>query len=87
MRKISPFCPLLVMLAFLLTLSGCVDGGKAPSRKSGSYLPDSPEDVCPIKVGQKIPVLNYKTVLDKDYDIAAEMAERPTILIVYRGGW
>ncbi len=53
----------------------------------GSSVPISPESVCPLLNGQKVPPLTLKTLEDKSFDLSAALARKPTILIFYRGGW
>ncbi len=53
----------------------------------GSSVPTSPEAVCPLLNGQKIPPLTLKTLENKPFDLSAAITTKPTILIFYRGGW
>jgi len=53
----------------------------------GSNIPISPEAVCPLLTGQKIPAITLKTIEGQTFDLASSFAKKPTILIFYRGGW
>ncbi|MEW5802803.1 MAG: hypothetical protein AB1847_11950 [bacterium] len=50
-------------------------------------LPDSPAGICPLLVGAKVPRLTLFTAKGRPFDFSAAIAEKPTILVVYRGGW
>ena len=50
-------------------------------------LPTSAEDICPILVGAMVPKLTLTTVEGSLFDLNAAIAEKPTVLIFYRGGW
>jgi peroxiredoxin len=49
--------------------------------------PTKAEDISPLLVGEKIPALTLKDVDGKDIDLNKAIAEKPTILVFYRGGW
>ena len=40
-----------------------------------------------LAVGATIPDVNLRTEKDKDFNLRAAVAERPAVLIFYRGGW
>lgn len=46
----------------------------------------SAESICPLLVGQKIPRVQLKTHDDKTFDLNAAIAQKPAVLIFYRGG-
>lgn len=48
---------------------------------------DSPEQVQPLKQGDRAPGGALQDLHGKDVDLGALMAGKPTILIFYRGGW
>ncbi len=50
-------------------------------------LPTMPEKVHPLAVGSHAPTPMLRGADDKDFDLAAALAEKPTVLIFYRGGW
>lgn len=50
-------------------------------------LPSSAEDICPILVGASVPKLTLTTLNGSSFDLNAAIAEKPTVLIFYRGGW
>lgn len=47
----------------------------------------SPEAVNPIAVGEKIPDVSVQNAKGEDVNLRALVAEKPTALIFYRGGW
>jgi peroxiredoxin len=57
------------------------------SAASAIAAPDTAGDVCPIKVGSRIPQLSLRTPANKAFDLNAAIARKPTVLIFYRGGW
>ena len=52
-----------------------------------SGVPLKPEDVSPLLVGEKIPILVLANAKGESVDLNKAIAERPTILVFYRGGW
>ena len=52
-----------------------------------SKLPASPREVCPLLVGEPVPEVGLETTAGEAVDLQTVMADRPTILIFYRGGW
>jgi hypothetical protein len=47
----------------------------------------SAEDVRPPAVGGSLPELTLTTAEGEPFDLNAAVAEQPTVLILYRGGW
>jgi len=47
----------------------------------------SPEEVTPPSVGDTLPALTLTTADGTPFDLNVAVAERPTLLILYRGGW
>ncbi len=52
-----------------------------------SDIPQNPEDISPLLVGETIPDVSLKTVSGELLNLRAEVAKKPTILVFYRGGW
>lgn len=50
-------------------------------------LPEKPEDVSPLLIGETIPNESVITVEGKSVAIYDLIKEKPTVLIFYRGGW
>lgn len=50
-------------------------------------VPDKPEDISPLLVGETIPAVKLLNVAGQSVDLKAEVAKKPTILVFYRGGW
>ncbi|MFC1525184.1 hypothetical protein ACFL6X_00045 [Candidatus Latescibacterota bacterium] len=70
---------LLVVLA--LTLA-------APTaRAEEAIAPASPWEVKPLLVGSTIPKVALETSEGLAFDLNAEVAQKRTILVFYRGGW
>ncbi len=71
----------LVPTALLLGGSLAAHAGKAVA------VPTKAEDICPIKIGSRLPRLTVQTMGGKPFDLNAAIARKPTVLIFYRGGW
>ncbi len=49
--------------------------------------PQKPEDISPLLYGEKIPAVMLPDATGKEFDLNRSIAEKPAILIFYRGGW
>ncbi len=50
-------------------------------------VPQKPEDISPLLIGENIPRVNLLNAGGESFDLNAAVATKPTILIFYRGGW
>jgi peroxiredoxin len=50
-------------------------------------IPQKAEDISPLLYGEKIPAVVLQDISGQDFDLNKAVAEKPTILIFYRGGW
>lgn len=50
-------------------------------------VPLKPEDISPLLAGESIPILSLPSSSGKSVDLNKLVAEKPTILVFYRGGW
>ncbi|MGF6848912.1 peroxiredoxin [Chitinophaga sp. W3I9] len=50
-------------------------------------VPVKPEDISPLLIGEPIPMLQLPTSSGKRFDLNKSVAEKPAILVFYRGGW
>lgn len=75
------FLTLYLLLAFSASSMATSD------MEDDDKIPASPEQIRPILVGQKIPQLTLTSIDGLPYNVNAESAKKPTILIFYRGGW
>lgn len=71
--------PLLNRLSTVLLAAAALLGAHATGTAA-----DAP---APLGVGDHLPPGILKTMDGEDFDLAAAIARRPTVLIVYRGGW
>lgn len=56
--------------------------------KQSSYvIPQKPEDISPLLNGENIPLVTLLDASGSSFDLNKAVAEKPTILIFYRGGW
>lgn len=78
----KPLHPLLILgLATGLVVTGQV----FPSDRGG--VPSSPQEIRPLLIGAKIPEVSVRNSEGTDIALADVLRKKPTILIVYRGGW
>lgn len=49
--------------------------------------PEKATDISPLLIGERIPVISLPAANGQVYDLNAAVAQKPTILIFYRGGW
>ena len=73
-----------VRLMLLLFLSAAVASG-AVAR--AAEVAGSPEEIRPLLIGAKAPDLTLKTGDGQPFSLREAIAEKPTVLILYRGGW
>lgn len=52
-----------------------------------AQLPEKPEDISPLLIGEKIPSVTVQTTLGKDISTDDLFRAGKSILIFYRGGW
>jgi len=57
------------------------------AQSQGENIASSANEICPIKVGAKIPPLKLPTVDGNLFDLNAAFSQKPTVLVFYRGGW
>jgi peroxiredoxin len=50
-------------------------------------LPAKAEDIAPLLIGETIPAENLVNMEGKTVSLADIVKEKPTVLIIYRGGW
>lgn len=82
---------LLFLCSFVLIGAAAAARGQAtrPANAPGTVgaIAASAADVKPLGAGEHVPAVELKTVDGKPFDLAAESAKAPTVLIFYRGGW
>ncbi len=47
----------------------------------------SPEEVSPLLIGQQVPDISLKSADNRELQLRSLVAEKPTVLLFYRGGW
>jgi len=55
--------------------------------QSGDRLAESAEEICPLLVGQSVPDVPLTTAEGEAINLSEALAQKPTLLIFYRGGW
>lgn len=51
-----------------------------------TFLCSAQNDICPLKVGEKIPTINLQNIESETFNLN-EQCQKPTVLIFFRGGW
>lgn len=59
----------------------------AGSAAAAGQLPVGADHVIPLSVGTSLPDVTVKTAANQDFNLAAQTAGKPTVIIFYRGGW
>lgn len=52
-----------------------------------SKIPLNPQDISPLLIGEKIPEAVLSDASGRDFDLKKAISEKPTVLVIYRGGW
>jgi len=52
-----------------------------------AQLPEKPEDISPLLIGEKIPVLTLTNLDGNTESTTTILNGKPTVIMVYRGGW
>ena len=78
----------LMVVAGMMLMVGC-GGSEGPGEKVGGVgqPPDKAEEVRPLLMGAAVPEISLRTAEGEAFDLNAAIAEKPTVLIFYRGGW
>lgn len=71
------FQRIFLLAFFAVLLSGHVQ----------AQLPEQAEDVAPLLIGESLPNISLGSVDGTSVALHDLLAEKPTVLIVYRGGW
>ena len=58
-----------------------------PPGITAGEIAESANDIQPVGTGDKMPAATVRTVEGEDFSLADAVAEKPTVLIFYRGGW
>ncbi len=77
----------LIKIALLVLMLGLSAGSSYQQEMEAKPPADSPQSVTPLLIGADIPKATLKTIDGNSFDLNAAIAEKPTILMFYRGGW
>lgn len=66
----------LILFSLLLT-----------SLASFAQIADTPEEISPLLIGEKIPAIQVATINGEAKILTDVIAKKPTVLLFYRGGW
>ncbi|MHC4131302.1 MAG: peroxiredoxin-like family protein [Planctomycetota bacterium] len=84
MKPLRSNIALLILLIIVLLFLGAAE--KAPNPCRGKAM-TSPENICPVLVGTKIPHVKLQDIDGNIVDLMKIIQAKPTVLIFYRGGW
>lgn len=99
MKKISNQLSLSIsMLGAFLCIFTSVHAQEAKLTADGKVMrtatktmswtyPEKPEDISPLLIGETIPMATLSDASGKNFNLNKAIAQKPTILIFYRGGW
>lgn len=76
-----------IIIIAIIALKICIAQSPLHAADNNTSIPDRAEDICPIQIGQALPHVVLKTSDNQPFDLNGAVAEKPTILIFYRGGW
>jgi len=71
-----------ILLVLFLILCSCSE-----KINNEQILPDNPNDIRPLKIGDKIPNFKLIDLKGNEFYLYDYLKNKPTILIVFRGGW
>ena len=74
-----------VILAVLVATSPLYTVSGATS--DATQIPDSAQKVTPLLIGSPVPDVTLETSNSEAFDLRRHSAEKPTVLVFYRGGW
>jgi len=75
-----------VLLGFTAFNASAISSNVRDTTAMQQY-PKQSTDISPLLIGEKIPLVNIPAANGKPFDLNAHVADKPTILIFYRGGW
>ncbi|MHC4266028.1 MAG: peroxiredoxin-like family protein [Planctomycetota bacterium] len=84
MKSLKSNTALLILLILVLLSLGATEKPSHPCRGKAMA---SPEDICPVLVGTKIPDVKLQDINGNTVDLMKITQAKPTVLIFYRGGW
>jgi peroxiredoxin len=76
-----------ISLASLLLFAVFICSSIRLNAQMSTGIPEKPEDISPLLIGENIPEINLSDATGKNFDLNSAIARQPTILIFYRGGW
>ena len=68
-------------------LSLAIAGLAAASPAAAADPAPSAAEIRPLLIGARVPAVELKNSAGESVDLLAAVAKKPTVLILYRGGW
>lgn len=75
------------ILFFIVVFVSFFPADKILSQDSDRSVALSADAICPIKIGMELPVLTLTTSEGKSFNVNKAIQLKPTVLVIYRGGW
>lgn len=83
--KSIKFTLIVAILVFgVLLMTGA---RKADEKSERAKVYDSPQKVCPVLVGTKIPDITLRDINSNEIKLIERISQKPAVIIFYRGGW
>lgn len=87
--------PIKISTLFIFTFFACLTQAQQNQMKMTEQgmkpavytIPQKPEDISPLLNGEKIPMVTLLDMEGKSFNLNTSVAEKPTLIIFYRGGW
>lgn len=85
MKRIIGILPLLLAIsAFTLPVNAAI---QQPSYQHNDSIPAEATGISPLLYGEKMPAATLKDKEGRSVNLGKLVAERPTVLVFFRGGW
>ena len=83
---INVFAAAMLMCVTMIGDRVMADGSGVATERVAA-VPDNAGDICPVLIGESLPKMVLTTVDGGQFDVNAAVAEKPAVIIFYRGGW
>ena len=77
---------IIFTMTLSLVLPSVIDHSRAADLIE-NIVPHSAETVQPLLIGANVPAIVIKQADGSPFDLNKSFAEKPTVLVFYRGGW
>lgn len=85
LARMIPAVILTIITMMMLTLTPTT--AKESTMNTTRKIPNAPEKISPIQIGQSLPPISLKDLGSKEFNLNEAIARKPAVVIFYRGGW